>query len=222
MSTVSVRPAAGQRLLLDNVSWRDYSRLLRIFAEHPSIRLAYDRGRLEIMSPLPEHEVDVTFLNRLVIALTEELGWDLVEGGSMTMRRRHKRKGIEPDRCFWIAQEPAMRGKRTFDPRVDPPPDLAIEVDVTSSSLNRMGIYAALGVPEVWRFEAPTLTFHALGANHKYSSIMHSLSFPFVTPADLIRFLPLRAAQGNNNVVRQFRVWVRQQMAAGGAPPPTP
>jgi Uma2 family endonuclease len=222
MSTVSIRPAVGQRLLVDNVDWRDYSRLLRVFAEHPGFRLAYDRGRLEIMSPLPEHEVDLTFLGRLVIALTEELGWHLMEGGSMTMRRRRKRRGIEPDRCYWIAHEPAMRGKRTFDLRVDPPPDLAIEVDVTRSSLDRMGIYAALGVPEVWRFETPTLTFHALGTNDKYSPITHSLSFPFVTPADLMSFPPLRATHGDNSVVRQFRAWVQQQMSAGGTPPPTP
>ncbi len=222
MATVSVRPAVGQRLLLDNVSWRDYTRLLRVFAEHPSFRLAYDRGRLEIVSPLPEHEMDVDFLGVLVRSLTEELGWPIKAGGSMTMRRRRKQRGIEPDRCYWIANEPVMRGKRTFDPRIDPPPDLAIEVDVTSSSLNRMGIYAALGVPEVWRLDAPALTFHALGAKRKYTAIPQSLAFPSVTPADLMSFLPLRAAQDENSVVRQFRAWVHQRMSAGGATPPAP
>jgi len=219
MATVSTRPAVGQRLLVDNVDWRDYTRLLRVFAEHPSFRLAYDRGRLEIVSPLPEHEMDVDFLGVLARALTEELGLTIKAGGSMTMRRRRKQRGIEPDRCYWIANEPAMRSKRTFDPRIDPPPDLAIEVDVTSSSLNRMGIYAALGVPEVWRLDPPALTFHALGANRKYTALTHSLSFPFVTPADLVTFLPLQGTQDENSVVRQFRSWIQQRIATGGATP---
>lgn len=218
MSTVSSRPPAGQRLLLDNVDWRTYSRLLRIFAEHRGIRLAYDRGRLEIVRPLPEHESDASFLGRLVIALTEELGLPIKEGGSMTMRRRKKQRGIEPDRCYWIANEPRMRGKRTFSLRVDPPPDLAIEVDVTSNSLNRLGIYAALGVPEVWRYEEPTLTFLALGGKRSYSPIPNSLAFPQLKPADLTPFLPMRASQDENSVVRQFRGWVRQNLGAGGAP----
>ncbi|HEY7424761.1 MAG TPA: Uma2 family endonuclease [Gemmataceae bacterium] len=222
MATVSAPPAVGQRLLLYNVDWQTYTRLLRIFAEHPSVRLAYDRGTLEIMSPLPEHEKDADFLGVLVRSLTRELGLTIQGGGSMTMRRRRKQKGIEPDRCYWIANEPAVRGKRTFDPRIDPPPDLAIEVDVTSSSLNRMGIYATLGVPEVWRLDQPTLTFHALGANRKYSAITHSLSFPLVTPADLLNFLALRATLDENGVLDQFETWVRQRRAAGGAAPPTP
>jgi Uma2 family endonuclease len=222
MSTISAGPAIGQHLLLYNVDWRTYSRLLRIFAEQRGIRLAYDRGRLEIMRPLFEQEIDVAFLDRLVIALTEELGLTIRQGGSTTIRRRRKWCGIEPDRCHWIANEPKLRGKRSIDFRIDPPPDLAIEVDVTSSSLNPMGIYATLGVPEVWRFEDPTLTFHALGANRKYSVITHSLSFPLVTPADLMNFLPLRATQDENSVVRQFRGWIQQRIAAGGATPATP
>ena len=222
MATVSARPTISQRLLVNNVDWQTYSRLLRIFAEHPSIRMAYDRGVLEIMSPLPEHEKDADFLGVLVRALTRELRLTIQGGGSMTMRRRRKQKGIEPDRCYWIANEAAVRGKRTFDPRIDPPPDLAIEVDVTSSSLNRMGIYAALGVPEVWRLDPPALTFHALGANRKYTALTYSLSFPFVTPADLMTFLPLRATQDENSVVRQFRGWIQQRVAAGGATPSTP
>jgi len=244
MSTYPVRPAVGQRLLLYNVDWRTYRRLLRIFAEQRGIRLAYDRGRLEIMRPLSEDEIDVAFLDRLVIALTEEQGLTIRQGGSMTMRCRRKWCGIEPDRCCWIANEPAMRGKRTFDLRGDPPPDLAIEVDVTSSSLNRMGIYAALGVPEVWRLDNRTLTFHTLGANRKYNAIPHSLSFPLVTPTDLMRFLALRdkkmlslkpassdtpmsfraldATLDEDGVLVQFIAWVRQRIAAGCTTPVAP
>lgn len=222
MSSATAQIATGQRLVLDNVDWRMYSRLLRIFAEYRGVRLAYDRGKLEIMSPLPEHESDAAFLGRLAITLTEELGLPIKEGGSMTMRRRRRQRGLEPDRCFWITNEPAVRGKRRIDLRVDPPPDLAIEVDVTSSSLNRMRIYAALGVPEVWRLDHPALSFHALGAKRVYSPISHSLSFPFVTPPDLMSFLALRGGQDENSVIRQFRVWIQQRIAGGTSTPSSP
>jgi len=222
MSTVPARTVVRERLLLDSVDWRTYTRLLRIFAERPGYRLTYDRGRLEIMSPLPEHDTDADFLGCMARALTEELGLPIKGGGSTTLRRRHRQRGLEPDRCYWIANEPAMRGKRTLDLRIDPPPDLAIEVDVTSSSLDRMRIYAALGVPEVWRLDERMLTFHVLGAKRTYSAVSHSLSFPLVTPADLMKFLALRTSEEENSVVRQFREWIRQRLAAGGQTSPPP
>src|SRR5437660_9856887 len=166
-----------------------YSRLLRAFAERPGMRLTYDRGELEIMSPLLEHDDDGRFLGDLVFVLTEELGMPLKRGGSTTLRRRLRRRGIEADECFWIANAHRMAGKRRLDLRKDPPPDLAIEVDVTHSSLDRMGIYAALGVPEVWRLDGDTLTFHVLGLDGSYIESHASRSFPLVTPADLLNFL---------------------------------
>lgn len=211
MATASA--PAGQNFLLYDADWKTYSRLLRVFAERPSVRLTYDRGVLEIMSPLPEHESDARFLGRLATTLSEELALPIKAGGSTTFRRRKKRRGLEPDDCFWIANEPRMRGKRTFDPRVDPPPDLAIEVDVTSSSLDRMGIYAALAVPEVWRLVGSVLTFHVLGAKG-YASVPHSLALPRVQPADLLRYLNMRDQMDENAVVREFRTWVRQRVAA--------
>lgn len=217
MSTVPARRSRRQRLTIDNVDWRTYSRLLRVFAERPGYRLTYDRGRLEIMSPSVLHEGAADFLGRLVVILTEELGLPIRSGGSTTVRRRARRRGLEPDRCFWIASEPLVRGKARLDFAVDPPPDLAIEVDVTSSSLDRMSIYAGLGVPEVWRLDGPTLTFQALGAGSAYSGAATSLAFPRLAPADLLRFLALLPAE-ENGVARQFRAWVRQHLV----PPPAP
>jgi Uma2 family endonuclease len=200
------------------VDWRTYSHLLRAFAERPGVRLTYDRGELEIMSPLLEHGDDGDFLGDLVVALTEELGLPLKRGGSTTLRRRRRRRGLEPDRCYWIANAPRMAGKRRLDLRTDPPPDLAIEVDVTRSSLDRMSIYAALGVPEVWRLDGDALTFHALGADNRYTTAHQSRSFPLVTPADLLGFLQqARQAGDENPVMRQFREWVRRRVADAGA-----
>jgi Uma2 family endonuclease len=205
------QPPAGGCLRLSYVDWDTYTRLLRAFAERPGIRLTYDRGELEIMSPLLEHDWDGRFLGRLIVVLTEELGLPIAGGGSVTMRRRRKKRGIEADECFWIANASRMAGRRRLDLRTDPPPDLALEVDVSRSSMNRLGIYAALGVPEVWRLDGDTLTFFVLD-NGQYQLAVASRSFPQVTAADLLPYLQqARQAGDHNAIVRQFRAWVRQR-----------
>jgi Uma2 family endonuclease len=151
--------------------------------------------------------------------LTEELDLPISGGGSTTVRRRRRQRGLEPDNCYWIANEAQVRGKRRLDFRTDPPPDLAIEVDVTHSSLDRMGIYAALRVPEVWRYENQRLTFNVLQSDGNYAEQPRSLAFPLVTPSDLLRFLALRGQMDENAINRQFRTWVRQQLAGGTATP---
>ena len=223
LASVVAPPGVGRCLRLSDVDWRTYSRLLHLFAERPGIRLTYDRGELEIMSPLLEHDDDGHFLGDLVFVLTEELGLPLKRGGSTTLRRRLRQRGIEADECFWIANASRMAGRRRLDLRTDPPPDLAIEVDVTHSSLDRLAIYAALRVPEVWRLDGDVLTFHVLGADGTYASAAASQSFPLVTPADLLGFLQqARQAGDENTVVRQFREWIRQRRATTGTPPAAP
>jgi Uma2 family endonuclease len=213
--TISRTRGGGRKLLLYDVDWQTYSRLLRALAQRPSLRLTYDRGVLEIMAPLHAHESDSRFLGRLATTLSEELALPIKAGGSTTFRKRRKRRGLEPDDCFWIANEPPMRGKRTFDPRNDPPPDLAIEVDVSNSSLDRMAIYAALKVPEVWRLDNQALTFHVLGPDGNYGQVAQSQSFPGLLPTDLLRFLNMRSQLDENAVIRQFRAWIQQRVAAG-------
>src|SRR5205823_2121961 len=119
----------------------------------------------------------------------EELGMPLKHGGSTTLRRRLRQRGIEADECFWIANAHRMAGRRRLNLRTDPPPDLAIEVDVSHSSLDRLAIYAVLGVPEVWRLDGDTLTFYVLGPKRSYTSAPVSQSFPLATPADLLTAL---------------------------------
>src|SRR5438067_8564176 len=108
-------PPPGRCLRLSGIDWRTYTRLLWIFAERPGIRLTYDRGELEIMSPLLEHDNDGHFLGRLAVALTEELGLPIKAGGSVTMRRRRRKRGIEADECYWIANAARMAGHRRLD-----------------------------------------------------------------------------------------------------------
>ncbi len=206
------RETSRNTVCLSGVAWRTYSRLLRALENQPGLRLTYDRGELEIMSPRLEHDDDGRFLGAFVLVLAEELGITIRPGGSATLRRRMKKKGIEPDECFWLANAPLMAGRRRLDLRKDPPPDLAIEVDVTSSSLDRMGIYSALGVPEVWRLEGDTLSFHVLGTRRRYREVTLSQSFPLVSPGDLVSVLQkARGARDFIPVIRQFRRWVRRR-----------
>jgi Uma2 family endonuclease len=210
MSTIPAR-RPSQRLVLHGIDWPTYSRLVRAFAGRRGLRLSYDRGTLEIMTLTYGHESLAHLLGRFVVALTEELGLPIAEGGSTTFRRRRSRRGLEPDQSYWIASEPLIRGKDRIDLRVDPPPDLAIEVDVASSSVNRMGIYAALGVAEVWRLAEGALTFHVLASGGQYAASPTSRAFPFLTSADVQGFLALRGQQEENAIVRQLRAWVRQR-----------
>jgi Uma2 family endonuclease len=211
MSQVLVqRPPARDCLRLSSVDWKTYTRLLRVFEERPGYRLTYDQGELEIMAPSFRHDHPGYLLGHFVMLLTEELGLPVCPGGSVTVRKKKKQRGLEPDECFWIANAAALAGVDDLDLSVHPPPDLALEIDVTSSSLDRMSIYETLQVPEVWRMEGGGLTFHALSAG-QYQQVTHSLSFPKVTPADLLPFVQAaHQAADKNDVIRQFRAWVRQ------------
>jgi Uma2 family endonuclease len=208
--------ATVDRLYLSNVDWKDYTRFLHLFAERPGHRLTYDRGELEIMSPLIGHGKDAYFLGRMIDMLSLELRIPIVAGGVVTIRRRRRQRGLEPDNCYWIANAGRVAHLRRINLAVDPPPDLAIEVDVTSSSLNRMSIYANLGVPEVWRLEGDTLTFNLLQPSGDYAPIPTSQSFPLVAPNDLMPFLQ-QARQGvgadDNEVIRAFVAWLGQRQA---------
>ena len=125
----------------------------------------------------------------MVWTLAEELNRPIKPGGSVTLRRRKRQRGLEADRSFWIANAFRMQGRRRLDLRTDPPPDLAIEIDVTHATLDRMSIYAALRIPEVWTLAGDILNFHVLQDNGTYSAAPASLSFPMVTPADLMHFV---------------------------------
>lgn len=204
-------PPIGRGMVLADVDWKTYSRLLKAFEERPGIRLTFDRGALEIM-PLLEHDMDGRFLSRLVIALTEELGLPILCGGSTTLRRQLHQRGIESDECYWIASEPRMRGRCALNLQRDPPPDLAVEVDVTNSSLDRLDIYATLGVPEIWRLENDELGFLALQPDGTYKETSHSLAFPRLAAVDLMPFLEMRGRADNNTVIRSFRKWIRTHL----------
>lgn len=198
--------------VLHGIDWCTYTKLLRAFERRRRFRLTYDHGTLEIMSPLWEHEKPAYILGTFIDAIVQELQLPYEPGRTVTLRRRRKSRGLEPDNCYWIANAERLAGKTRLDLRVDPPPDLAIEVDITRSSLDRMCIYAALGVPEVWRVTAEGLTFNILEAGD-YRVCPYSLSFPQLASTDLIPFLGQVGHMGTAALIGQFREWVRQVLA---------
>jgi Uma2 family endonuclease len=209
-----LRAPDEQQFVLYDVPWNRYTRLLRAL-EDRHVRLTYDQGTLELMSLSYEHERCSHLLGRFVDTLTEELNIAVQGGGSTTFRRRARRRGLEPDRCYWIANEPRVRGKDKIDLRRDPPPDLAIEVEISRSALDRLAIYASLGVPEVWRYDGRWLQVHVLGADGKYEVSQQSLNFPLLPLKAVSLFLQRRKRMDETSLIRSFRAWVREQIARG-------
>jgi Uma2 family endonuclease len=208
MATVQV--AAEQRVVLEHVSWEAYEALLKSWADLP-VRMTYDQGRLEIMCPQLYHERSRALIVQMVEAFTLERRIPRHTGGSTTFKREAKKRGLEPDGCYWIQNEPRMRSREDFDPEQDPPPDLAIEVDITSSSLDRMSIYADLGVPEIWRFDGTRLSIHLLREGGNYEESERSLALPELTPDVVMRFLAMSAEMGETELLLAFLDWVRLQ-----------
>lgn len=196
-----------QHLVLDGVSWEQYEQLLRDLGDRP-IRVTYDEGKLEIMAPLLNHERWKKYFARLIEVMCEELDIDVELAGSTTFKRKELAKGLEPDECYYVQHADAMRGKSELDLAVDPPPDLVIEVDITSKSVPKEPIYAALGVAELWRFDGSRLTVLLL-RNRKYRPVPASLAFPFL-PMDRFQEFALRlASERQPKVLREFRAWVK-------------
>lgn len=205
-------PPPGRSMVLEDVDWNMYNRLLLAFAERPRVRLTYDRGRLEIMAPLLAHDDDSDFVGDMVKILAEEFGLPLKRGGSVTIRRRQIERGIEPDRCFWIANAERMAGVRKLDLRRHPPPDLAIEIDVTHSSMDRIDIYAKLGVPELWRLDGNALIFYVLDDAGTYQASPQSKTFPTIAPGDLLPFIKEARETGDEiPLMKRFRKWAHQR-----------
>lgn len=201
-------PQAENRVVLRNISWATFEALLAE-TDRRGTRFTYDRGVLEIMSPSREHERIKRLIGRMIEAMTEELGIPISSAGSTTLKSPLKERGVEPDECYYVANEERVRGRDDLDLEVDPPPDLAVEVDITASSIPQLGVYAALGVPEVWLCDGASIAAHQLQADGGYSKQPRSPSFPFLPLDQVERFLHERNAFDETTWIRRFRDWVR-------------
>jgi Uma2 family endonuclease len=196
------------RVILKNISWQTYQSLVIDFEREPGMRLTYDLGTLEIRMPLAPHETYKKILGRLIEAATEELNLEIRSLGSLTCSREDLAKGLEPDQCYYIQNEAMVRGIEQIDLVKLPPPDLAVEIDITSSSIDRFSIYADLKVPEIWRYDGQTLVIYEL-VGSEYIMRDRSIALPRLKTTDILRFLSLSASIGENNLVKQFRQWLK-------------
>lgn len=207
---IEVQP--GQHLTLREITWDNFEAILRDLGEHRATRVAYYQGCLEIKMPLPEHEKAKILIGEFVKILLDELGLDWEPYGSTTFKRREMAAGIEPDDCFYIQNAARMVGKQRVDLATDPPPDLAIEIDVTSTT--QIDAYAALGVPELWRYSDGKLEIFVFQSG-VYLPVETSPTFPNLPVLEgILEFLKIGATAGATAARRGFRQWLRS--AIGG------
>jgi Uma2 family endonuclease len=194
----------GATLVVPNASWEQYEDLLHELGDRPGLSVSYDEGRLQVMSPSAEHEEYREFILSIARTLSEELGVPLETRGSTTWKRPALQKGVEADTCFYVAQAARIIGKRTIDLGVDPPPDVVVEIDMTSPSLDEFGIYAVLGVPEIWRYDGRHAQMFEL-RGERYSEVDGSRFFPGLSAAMLAEFLELSKTHGQTGALKLVR-----------------
>jgi len=209
MATQTQSPVEN-RFLLRDVDWDTYEKLRAIPANW-RLHMTYDRGELEIMSPSKRHELLKGLIGRLIEIFALELNIPIQTTGSTTWKDRALEQGLEADESYYIQNEAIVRDRSEFDPETDPPPDLAVEVEITSSALPRMNLYAALGVREVWRYDGERLHVHILTAEGNYEESDRSLNLPLLQPNEVERFLRQRQGVDETTWSRAFQQWVREQ-----------
>lgn len=208
LKKILVKP--GQQLLLTDISWQEFEDILEDLGEHRASKVAYENGILEIMTPLPEHEINKEIISDLIKALLEELDINFFSLGSTTFKNQSIGKGIEPDNCFYIQNEAVVRGKTKLDLSTDPPPDLALEIDVTSRT--HLNIYQSLKVPELWRFDRGKLEINIL-QDDRYIESQFSPNFSNFHLIEIIpQYLDRARTEGRNKTMKAFRTWVRKQI----------
>jgi Uma2 family endonuclease len=208
--TVATPVLAEERIVLQNVTWQLYELMLAQLGENRSVRLAYDQGILELMSPLMPHERSKRLLEKLIDIVLEELDIPAVSVGSMTCKREDLGRGSEPDSGYYIQNEPLIRHRETVNLEEDPPPDLVLEVEYSRSAVNKLKLYAAMGVPEFWRYNGKTLRIYQL-FGQEYVQQENSLTFSPILITEFPQFMQEAKDIGEVAMMKKFRAWVRSQ-----------
>ncbi|AVH64827.1 hypothetical protein CDG77_21110 [Nostoc sp. 'Peltigera membranacea cyanobiont' 213] len=208
LQQIIVKP--GQQMLLQDISWQQLENILEEMGERRAARISYSHGWLEIMVPLPEHEKDKELIGDLVKVLLEILQIDFEPFGSTTLKNERMRQAVEPDTSFYIQNQAAIIGKNRIDLTIDPPPDLAIEIDITSRT--RFENYELLGVPELWRYTQQSLEISLLKEG-KYITSESSPNFPGIPIVELVNeYVQQCLTIGRSQAMRNFRDWVKNNL----------
>ena len=201
------------RRLLHGVPPESYRKLLDALPNH-YLQHSYDGWTLEMMTPRFDHEWVKGLLGRMLEAMALALDIPLHSVGSTTLCAAADSQGLQPDESYYIGPSIRAHSQGTFRPGEDPPPDLTIEVDVTSSVVPRLPLYAQIGVPEIWRHSAGQIRFYRLSEKREYVEIDCSVAFPFIKPGDIQRFVEQRHEKSDNAIVREFVAWAQDAYAA--------
>ncbi|MFY9225482.1 MAG: Uma2 family endonuclease [Blastocatellia bacterium] len=200
-----------KHIVLSNISWSTYESLLNDLADKASARLTYDQGKLEIMVPLPEHE----WINRntalIVDVIAEELNINIQRLGSTTFKSQALTRGFEPDSCFYIQHQIAIQGKKHIDLAIDPPPDLVVEIDITSSSTDKLPFYHSLGVSEIWLHNGQELTIYKIEQNN-YQIANSSVAFPLLTSQEIGNFINQSRNLPSLDFLKSLRAFLRDKI----------
>ncbi|MEH2073347.1 MAG: Uma2 family endonuclease [Nostoc sp.] len=208
LQQIIVKP--GQQMLLQDISWQQLENILEEMGERRAARISYSNGWLEIMVPLPEHEKDKEYIGELVRILLDKLQIDFEPFGSTTLKNERMRQAVEPDTSFYIQNQAAVIGKNRIDLTIDPPPDLAIEIDITSRT--RFENYELLGVPELWRYTQQSLEISLLKEG-KYITSESSPNFPDIPIVELVNeYVQQCLTIGRSQAMRNFRDWVKNNL----------
>jgi len=206
-------PDGEHRFLLRGVGWEGYEALLRM-VDGGRVRVTYDRGDAELMSPSQNHEFYKKVIGWMLETAFEELDIPYQAAGSTTWRKQADGRGLEADECFYLSNLELVHRKRNqLDLTIDPAPDLAVEVEISRSALDRMGVYAALGISEVWRFDGENLVIGRLEPEGRYAEVPVSPRLPELPPGEIVRWIRLAEATANRaEWNRRFRDWVRAEL----------
>jgi Uma2 family endonuclease len=200
----------GQQLLVEDVNWQQFESILAELGERRASRLSYSNGRLEIMVPLPEHEKAKEIIGDMVKILLEAGQIAFESLGSTTLKNKRMSQAVEPDTCFYIQNQAAVIGKNRLDMSVDPPPDLAIEIDLTSRT--QLDNYQILGVPELWRYARRGLQINVLQAEQYIESDV-SPTFRNIPIVELVnQYTQQSQVAGRTRAIQAFKNWVGENL----------
>ncbi len=202
----------NRTFVLQKLSWSTFKALMADVGENRGWRFAFDQGILEIRRPIAEYESLKGMLDSFIGAIADEIEIEVMSVGALTLEREDLSRAIEPDSCFYIQNEALVRGKSISLPQ-DPPPDLTIESDYTNSSVKKFDIYAALGVPELWRYSQQTLQVYQL-VDGKYQECDRSLAFPILPLAEIPGLIEQSQTVGQRTVVRLFKQRIREILSS--------
>jgi Uma2 family endonuclease len=195
--------------VLHGVLPKVYRQFMDVLSEQ-YLRHSYDGWTLEMMTPRRDHEWIKGLVARMLEAMALALDLPIQSTGSTTLSRSKHDRGIQPDESYYVGEHVASAAGETYAPGTDPPPDLAIEIETTNPVVPRLPLYAAIGVPEIWRWTGSEMEFLRLSRGHKYEKTQHSVAFPFIAAADVTRFLQQRDPTNENAFVRGFVEWARK------------